>query len=117
MVRKGCLQINGAIRGLLERKGLSAETRERLRVFLFAMERLPLITPGLRMRLELRQDNNGRFGWIEIGMADGELTFSQGRWEDGDAWSEVAFEASACGRDGHVLRVCGFSAFLCGMLR
>ena len=76
----------------MERPELSPETVAQLRVFLFAMERLPLVTPGVRMSLGLRLDQGGESDWIEIRMEDGEFTLGRGSWIDGDADTETVFE-------------------------
>lgn len=68
-------QIVDAVGDIMERPELSTEALEQLRVFLFAMERQPLVTPGVRMSLGLRLDQGGESDWIEIRMEDGTLTF------------------------------------------
>jgi hypothetical protein len=89
-----------AIRGLMDRQKLTDETIGYLRVFLFAMQRLPLVTPGVRMSLGLRLDQGGESDWIEIRMEDGEFALGRGSWEDGDADTETVFEVSPDYRDG-----------------
>lgn len=89
-----------AIRQLTIRTELPAETADKLKVFLFAMERLPLVTPGIRMSLGLRLDQNGESDWIEIRMEDGEFTLGRGTWADGDADTETVFEVTPDYRDG-----------------
>lgn len=84
----------------MERPQLSVETTGDLKVFLFAMERLPLVTPGVRMSLGLRLDRCGESDWIEIRMEDGEFSLSRGTWIDGDADTETVFEISSDYRDG-----------------
>ena len=89
-----------AIRRLMTRPDLSAETMGELKVFLSAMERLPLVTPGIRMSLGLRLDQGGESDWIEIRMEDGEFTLGRGSWIDGDADTENVFEVTPNYRDG-----------------
>jgi hypothetical protein len=93
-------QLTAAIRRLAKRPDLPAETAEKLKVFLFAMERLPLVTPGVRMSLGLRLDQGGESDWIEIRMEDGEFTLGRGAWVDGDADTETVFEVTPGYRDG-----------------
>lgn len=93
-------QLVSAIRRLMARTDLPAETTENLKVFLFAMERLPLVTPGVRMSLGLRLDQGGESDWIEIRMEDGEFTLGRGSWVDGDADTETVFEVTPDYRDG-----------------
>lgn len=65
------------------------------------MERLPLVTPGVRMRLGLRLDQGGESDWIEIRMEDEVFTLGRGgSWIDGSADSEAVFEAGVGYRDG-----------------
>jgi hypothetical protein len=89
-----------AIRRLTNRPDLPAETSANLKVFLFAMERLPLVTPGVRMNLGLRLDQGGESDWIEIRMEDGEFSLGSGTWIDGDADTETIFEVTSDYRDG-----------------
>jgi hypothetical protein len=89
-----------AIRGLMDRQKLTDETIGNLRVFLFAMQRLPLVTPGVRMSLGLRLDQGGESDWIEIRIEDDEFVLGRGSWEDGDADTETVFEVSPDYRDG-----------------
>lgn len=89
-----------AIRRLMARPDLPGESIDDLKVFLFAMERLPLVTPGVRMSLGLRLDQGGESDWIEIRMEDGEFTLGRGSWVDGDADTETVFEVTPDYRDG-----------------
>ena len=89
-----------AIRSLMERPELSAETTDDLKVFLFAMQRLPLVTPGVHMSLGLRLDQGGESAWIEIRMGDGEFSLGNGTWIDGDADTETVFEVTPDYREG-----------------
>lgn len=93
-------QITDAIEGLMARPELSIETTEELKVFLFAMERLPLVTLGVRMSLGLRLDQGGESDWIEIRMDDGEFSLGRGSWVDGDADTETMFEVTPDYREG-----------------
>jgi hypothetical protein len=98
-----------AIRRLTNRSDLTAETAANLKVFLFAMERLPLMTPGVRMSLGLRLDQGGESDWIEIRMEDGEFALGRGTWTDGDADTETVFEVTADYRDGDAFIATGFA--------
>ena len=98
-----------AIRRLMARPRLPAETTENLKVFLFAMERLPLVTPGVRMSLGLRLDQGGESDWIEIRMEDGEFSLGRGTWTEGDADTETVFEVSSEYRDGDAFIATGFA--------
>lgn len=89
-----------AIRGLMDRPEISDETTGNLKVFLFAMQRLPLVTPGVHMSLGLRLDQGGESAWIEIRMGDGEFSLGSGTWIDGDADTETVFEVTPDCRDG-----------------
>lgn len=102
-------QLIDAIRDLMERPELSAETLEQLRVFLFAMERLPLVTPGVRMSLGLRLDQGGESDWIEIRMEDEVFTLGRGSWIDGDADTEAVFEVGTDYRDGDAFAASAFA--------
>lgn len=104
-------QLIDAIRDLMERPQLSVETTGDLKVFLFAMERLPLVTPGVRMSLGLRLDRCGESDWIEIRMEDGEFSLSRGTWIDGDADTETVFEISSDYRDGDAFIASQFAEF------
>jgi hypothetical protein len=89
-----------AIRGLMERPKLPKETTGNLKVLLFAMQRLPLVTPGVQMSLGLRLDQGGESAWIEIRMGDGEFSLGSGTWIDGDADTETIFEVTPDYREG-----------------
>jgi hypothetical protein len=89
-----------AIRGLMDRPKLPKETTRNLKVFLFAMQRLPLVTPGVQMSLGLRLDQGGESAWIEIRMGDGEFSLGSGTWIDGDADTETIFEVTPDYREG-----------------
>lgn len=93
-------QLIDAIRDVMDRPELSPETLEQLRVFLFAMERLPLVTPGVRMSVGLRLDQGGESDWIEIRIEDDVFSLERGTWIDGDANTETYFEAGLGYRDG-----------------
>jgi hypothetical protein len=98
-----------AIRCLTDRSDLPAETAEKLKVFLFVMERLPLVTPGIRMSLGLRLDQGGESDWIEIRMEDGEFTLGRGAWVDGDADTETVFEVTPDYREGDAFAATHFA--------
>lgn len=65
-----------AIRRLMARPSLPTVTTGNLKVFLFAMQRLPLVTPGVHMSL------------------------GKGTWIDGDADTETVIEVTLDGRNG-----------------
>jgi hypothetical protein len=98
-----------AIRDVMDRPELSPETLEQLRVFLFAMERLPLVTPNVRMSLGLRLDQGGESDWIEIRMEDEVFTLGRGTWIDGDADTETLFEVGLNYRDGDAFQASNFA--------
>ena len=102
-------QLVDAIRDIMERPELSPETLEQLRVFLFAMERLPLVTPGVRMSVGLRLDQGGESNWIEIRMEDDTFTLGRGSWIDGDAHTETVFEVGTGYRDGDAFTASNFA--------
>ncbi len=102
-------QLIRAIRDLMDRPELSPETLEELRVFLFVMERLPLVTPGVRMSLGLRLDQGGESDWIEIRMEDDVFTLGRGTWIDGDADTESVFEVGVGYRDGDAFQASNFA--------
>jgi hypothetical protein len=102
-------QLIDAIRNVMDRPELSPETLEQLRVFLFAMERLPLVTPGVRMGVALRLDQGGESDWREIRMEDGEFTLGCGTWTDGDADTETVFEVGPGYRDGDAFQASNFA--------
>ena len=102
-------QLVDAIRDIMERPELLPKTLEQLRVFLFAMERLPLVTPGVRMSVGLRLDQGGESDWIEIRMEDGEFTLGRGSWIDGDADTETVFEVGAGYRNGNAFTASNFA--------
>jgi len=102
-------QLVDAIRDLMERPELSVETMANLKVFLFAMERLPLVTPGVRMSLGLRLDQGGESDWIEIRMEDGEFSLGRGAWVDGDADTETVFEVTPDYREGDAFQASNFA--------
>lgn len=102
-------QLVGAIRRVMKRPELSTEDLAQLRVFLFAVERLPLVTPGVRMSLGLRLDQGGESDWIEIRMEDGTFTLGRGTWIDGDADTETDFEVSTDYRDGDAFQASNFA--------
>lgn len=98
-----------AIRRLMARPDLPADTVADLKVFLFAMQRLPLVTPGVSMSLALRLNQGGESDWIEIRMEDGEFTLGRGTWVDGDADTETVFEVTAEYREGDAFIATGFA--------
>lgn len=98
-----------AIRRLMARPDLPGESIDDLKLFLFAMERLPLVTPGVRMSLGLRLDQGGESDWIEIRMEDGEFSLGRGTWTEGDADTETVFEVSSQYRDGDAFIATGFA--------
>jgi hypothetical protein len=102
-------QLVDAVRDVMERPELSAEAVAKLSVFLFAMERFPLMTPGVRMSLALRLDQGGESDWIEIRMEDGIFTLGRGSWIDGDADTETVFEVEADYRDGDAFGASNFA--------
>ncbi len=102
-------QLIDGIRDLMERPDLPPESFEQLRVFLFAMERLPLVTPGVRMSLGLRLDQGGESDWIEIRMEDEVFTLGRGSWIDGDAATETVFEVGLDYRDGDAFQASNFA--------
>jgi len=93
-------ELTKVVRDLGDREDLTMETREQLRVFLFAMERLPLITPGIYMTLRLRLEYGEDAEWIEIRMEGDEFALGRGSCEYGDADTETAFEVTSAFRDG-----------------
>jgi|GEM_PF-2445999 len=107
-------QLIDAIRDVMDRPELSPETLELLRVFLFAMERLPLVTPGVRMGLGLRLDQGGESDWREIRMEDGVFTLGRGTWTEGDADTETVFEVGPGHRDGDAFQASNFALSFIG---
>jgi len=97
------------VRDLGDRKDLTKETREHLRVFLFAMERLPLITPGIWMTLRLRLEYGEDAEWIEIRMEGDEFALGRGSCEYGDADTETAFEVTSDFREGDAFTASQFA--------
>ncbi len=97
------------IDSIAERPDLSTEDAESLKVFLFAMRRLPLITPEVRMSLALRLDQGGESGWREIRMGDGEFSLRAGTWIDGDASTEIVFEVTSDYREGDAFMASQFA--------
>lgn len=98
-----------AIRGLMDRPDITDETTGDIKVFLFALQRLPLVTPGVHMSLGLRLDQGGESAWIEIRMEDGEFSLGRGTWIDGDADTETIFEVTPDYRDGDVFLASQFA--------
>jgi hypothetical protein len=98
-----------AIRGLMDRPKLPKESIGNLKVFLFAMQRLPLVTPGVHMSLGLRLDQGGESDWIEIRIEDDEFVLGRGSWEDGDADTETVFEVTPDYRDGDAFLAAQFA--------
>ncbi len=102
-------QLIDAISMLMERPGQSPEALEQLRAFLFAMERLPMMTPGFRMALGLRLDYGGESDWIEIRMEEDAFTLGRGSWIEGDAGTETVFEVGPDYRDGDTFMASEFA--------
>ena len=102
-------QLIAAIRRLMNRADLTAETAGKLQVFLFAMERLPLVTPGVRMSLGLRLDQGGESDWREIRLEDDTFTLGRGSWVDGDADTETVFEVGPGYRGGDAFQASNFA--------
>jgi hypothetical protein len=102
-------QLNATIRDLSMRPDLPVETAEDLKIFLFAMERLQLVTPGVRMSLGLRLDQGGKSDWIEIRMEDGEFSLGRGAWVEGDAETETIFEVTPDYREGDAFQASNFA--------
>jgi hypothetical protein len=101
--------LNESIGELMERPDLSPEILEKLKVFAFVMERLPIVTPGVRMSLGLLLDQGGESDWIEIRMEDGEFTLGRGSWIDGDASTETVFEVSSGYRESDAFMATHFA--------
>ena len=102
-------QLIDGIRDVMARPEVTEEELEQLKVFLFAMERLPLVTPGVRMSLALRLNQGGESDWIEIRMEDEILTLGRGSWVDGDADTETHFEVGLDYRDGDAFQASNFA--------
>lgn len=102
-------QLIGGIRDIMARPDVADEALEQLKVFLFAMKRLPLVTPGVRMSLSLRLDQGGESDWIEIRMEDEIFSLSRGAWVDGDADTETHFEVGLDFRDGDAFQASNFA--------
>lgn len=102
-------QLIDGIRDVMARPEVTEVALEQLKVFLFAMERLPLVTPGVRMALGLRLDQGGESDWIEIRMEDEILTLGRGSWVDGDADTETHFEVGLDYRDGDAFQASNFA--------
>ena len=102
-------QLIDGIRDVMARPEVTEEELEQLKVFLFAMERLPLVTPGVRMSLGLRLNQGGESDWIEIRMEDEILTLGRGSWVDGDADTETHFEVGLAYRDGDAFQASNFA--------
>jgi len=102
-------QLIDGIRDVMARPDVADEALDQLKVFLFAMKRLPLVTPGVRMSLSLRLDQGGEANWIEIRMEDEIFTLTRGAWVDGDAETETHFEVGLDCRDGDALQASNFA--------
>ena len=85
---------------LAKRTDLEEETAEQLKVFRYAMARLPDLTPGIRMNLMLRLDMGQESEWREIRIEDDTFLIGQGVWIHGDAHTETVFEVTPDKRDG-----------------
>lgn len=99
-----------AIRSYIGRTELSDDTAGHLRVFLFALERLPLVTPGVHMTLGLRFSQDGESEWMEIQIAEDEFSLGRGTWTDGEACSETVFEVTSDYRGGDAFSASQFAA-------
>lgn len=102
-------QLIEALSDLMFRDDAELETNAKLNTFLFAMKRLPLVTPGVRMSVGLRYDMGGESDWIEIRMEDGEFTLGRGSWIDGDADTETVFEVTTDYREGDAFVASSFA--------
>lgn len=94
-----------------------ADARERLRVLLFALDRLPLATPGVKMEVACRERRGDCATWVGFRIWDDELTFEQGSWEDGEADSEIMVEIGPGYREGDVLLLHHFAEEFVGRVR
>ena len=102
-------QLIDAIGDVMDRPELTVEVVEQLRVFRFALERLPLVTPGVRMSVGLRLDQGGESDWIEIRIEDDVFTLGRGAWIDGDADTETVFEVGPDYREGDAFQASSFA--------
>jgi len=102
-------QLIATIRKLASRADLTTENATGLKVFLFVMQRLPLVTHGVRINLGLRLDQGGESDWIEIRIEDGEFSLCRGTWTDGDADTETVFEVTPDYRDGDAFEASHFA--------
>ena len=105
-----------AVRFLLQRPGLKPESIASMGPFIFALERLPLTTPGLTASLSLRYELNRESDWVSIEISDDRFALDKGFHTydprvGGDTHSEIILEVGLGWRDGDTFQAMEFAEF------
>lgn len=105
-----------AVRSLLQRPGLSPQAIASIGPVIFAMERLPLPTPGLSATLTLKYELNRESDWVSIDLSDDRIAFDKGfhTYEPGiggDTHSEIILEVGLGWRDGDTFQAMEFAEY------
>lgn len=105
-----------AVRSLLQRPELSPRTIASLGPLIFALERLPLPTPGLCATLTLRYELNRESDWVSIDISDDRIALDKGFHTydpgvGGDTHSEIILEVGLGWRDGDTFQAMEFADY------
>ena len=107
-------QLIVVVRSLLQRPGLSPQSIAEIGVFLFALERLPMPTPGICATLSLDYEFNRERDWVSIDISDDRIAFDKGFYTyepgiGGDTHSEIILEVGLGWRDGDTFQAMEFA--------
>jgi hypothetical protein len=100
------IPLAATIRGLLAREDLTPRQISELGVFLYAVERLPMVTEGISMALMLKLTVNNERNYQEVRLDEESFRLEEGGYVydpavGGDSFGTVIFEVSkGGGRDG-----------------
>lgn len=89
-----------AVQVVAQRPGFSEQEQDWLKAFAFALERFPLITPGVIGTLILKRTGNRGFSALQVGITSDGFSLERVGWEDGDSVSEILFEVEENCREG-----------------
>jgi hypothetical protein len=107
-------QLIAAVRSLLQRPELSPQTIAGIGVFLFALERLPIPTPGICATLSLDYELNQERDWISIEFENDRFLLGKGLHTydpgvGGDTHSEIILEVGLGYREGDTFEAVSFA--------
>lgn len=98
-----------AVRALLHREDLTANQVHSIAKMLLGLERLPLQTPGLFIRIELSEKFGGEVMSYGVSLSDSEFRTDSGGYVNGpmgsDSISGPTLEVGQCFRSCHLLNI------------